>query len=179
MINKYAAKKYCKEDISLIENYDKAIADTTQVWHCHHRDEVKVLPSGMTVICSRQNLIENDRYYNCPANELIFLTKSEHLKLHGAYKTTDHRRKIAEANKNKKLSEETRRKLSESHKGQKHSEESYNKMSESKKGKTHSNFGKVFIEHYGITCTDNIKLYAKEYTFYKYHGHFSWEDKHD
>ena len=37
MINEKRAKSYCKDDISLIENYDKAIADNTQVWHCHHR----------------------------------------------------------------------------------------------------------------------------------------------
>ena len=30
-------KKYCCEDPSLIENYDKAIADTTQTWEIHHR----------------------------------------------------------------------------------------------------------------------------------------------
>ena len=74
---------YCKDDdISLIENYDKAIADTTQTWICHHRDEVKVLPSGIKVYRSVDDLIENGRYYHCPANELIFLTKEEHNKLH-------------------------------------------------------------------------------------------------
>ena len=40
MINEHNAKKFCKEDISKIENYDKAIADTTQVWDCHHRTEI-------------------------------------------------------------------------------------------------------------------------------------------
>lgn len=30
--------KYCREDISLIENYDKAIADKSKKrWVCHHR----------------------------------------------------------------------------------------------------------------------------------------------
>ena len=47
MIMEYNAKQYCCEDITLIENYDKAIADETQVWDCHHRDEVRILPSGM------------------------------------------------------------------------------------------------------------------------------------
>ena len=82
MICIYAVKKYCKEDPSMIENYDKAIADKTHTWDCHHRDEIRTLPSGMVVYRSRKELIENDRYYNCPANELIFLTKSEHNKLH-------------------------------------------------------------------------------------------------
>lgn len=75
-------KKFCKEDPSMIENYDKAIADNTQTWHCHHRDEIRTLPSGIKVYRSKQELIENGRYYNCPANELIFLTNAEHIKLH-------------------------------------------------------------------------------------------------
>lgn len=76
------AKSYCKDDISLIENYDKAIADTTQIWECHHRDEIKVLPSGITVLRNKEDLIAEDRYYDCPANELIFLTKKEHVRIH-------------------------------------------------------------------------------------------------
>lgn len=39
MINENKARKYCKEDIKKIKNYDLAIADTTQVWHCHHMTE--------------------------------------------------------------------------------------------------------------------------------------------
>ena len=31
MISK-VVKRYCCEDISLIENYDKAVADNTQIW---------------------------------------------------------------------------------------------------------------------------------------------------
>lgn len=167
MINKYNTKRFCKEDISKIENYDKAINDTTQMWHCHHRDEVKVLPSGMTIVRSKQELIENGRYYNCPANELIFLTKSEHSRLHkkGQILSEEHRRKISEAKKGKLRSEETRRKISESQKGK----SSWNKS------KTTSTFGKAFQEHYGITKCDNEKLYSKEYSFYKYYGKFSWK----
>lgn len=82
MISIRHVKEYCKEDITLIENYDKAIADTTQTWVCHHRDEVKVLPSGIKVIRTIEELKENGRYYGCPANELIFLTKSEHNTVH-------------------------------------------------------------------------------------------------
>lgn len=74
--------KFCKEDPSMIENYYKAIADETQTWHCHHRDEIRTLPSGMVVIRSKEELIENGRYYHCPANELIFLRHADHSKLH-------------------------------------------------------------------------------------------------
>ena len=38
MISRY--EHYCRGDISKIENYDKAIADTKTVWHCHHRREL-------------------------------------------------------------------------------------------------------------------------------------------
>ena len=40
MINFEWAKKFCKDDISLIENFDKAISDSNQTWDCHHRREI-------------------------------------------------------------------------------------------------------------------------------------------
>lgn len=166
MINERQAKKFCKEDISKIENYDKAMSDTTQTWHCHHRDEIRFLPSGMIALRSTQELIENGRYYNCPANELIFLTKGEHMCIH---------------QKNRSYSEETCKKLSEAHKGKKLSKDHRRKISESmknkNKGKIISEFSKAFKEHYGITRNNNAKLYRKEHYFYKCHGIFSWEVK--
>ena len=189
MINEIQTKKYCKEDIYKIENYEKAFTDKTQVWDCHHRNEVKVLPNGIKVIRSKQDLIENGLYYNCNANELIFLTKEEHRNLHfkGRKHSEESRRKMSEAKKGKKLSEETRRKLSKAfkgkpspNKGKTFSEEWRRNLSEAHKGKTHkgittSIFGKAFYEHYGLTESDDIKLYMKEYGFYKYYGKFSWE----
>lgn len=68
-------RKYCYEDISKIENYDKAIADKIQTWHCHHRLEIMMN-------CGIKELKNNGYYYNRPANELIFLTKQEHMSLH-------------------------------------------------------------------------------------------------
>ena len=153
MIDEYRAKLYCKENISKIKNYDKAIADTTQVWHCHHMTET-------WWNCTKKDLIKNECYYNRKACELIFLTKSEHSRLH---------------RKGKILSKEHRRKICESHKGLKQSEETCIKISESLKGKPNSIFGKAFKERYGMTNSDNRKLYSKEYIFYKRHGHFSWE----
>ena len=40
MINIEKAKRYCKDDIRKIENYDLAITDITQTWICHHRLEL-------------------------------------------------------------------------------------------------------------------------------------------
>ena len=128
MISKRSAKAFCKDDISLIENYDKAIADKSQVWHCHHRRET---------IFSRKDLIEIGEYYNRPACELIFLTSLEHYRLHNIGKSlsAETRKKMSEANKGKHHSAETRKKLSEANKGKHHSEETRKKLSEANKGK--------------------------------------------
>lgn len=75
MISK-KAKKYCY-DYTKIENYDKAISDKDETWDCHHRSEI--LPCGNF---SRDTLKKYGLYYNRQAEELIFLTHSEHTKLH-------------------------------------------------------------------------------------------------
>ena len=67
-------KRYCKDDISLIENYDKAI-NSKERWDCHHR-----LETDLDV--SQQYLKDHGLYYNRPASELIFLTCEEHTALH-------------------------------------------------------------------------------------------------
>lgn len=76
------SKRMCCEDLSLVENYDLAVNDESVTWVIHHRDEYKVLPSGIEVWRSKKELKENGRYFKCPANELIFLTPSDHAKLH-------------------------------------------------------------------------------------------------
>ena len=118
-------KKYCCEDVSLIENYDKAIADKENTWVCHHRDEIRVLPSGMKVIRSPKELKENGRYYNCPANELIFMTRNDHNALHSANRSKDSLKKLSENTskyharywKGKKKSPEHTAKAAEAHRG--------------------------------------------------------------
>ena len=129
MINEKLAKRYCKEDLSKIKNYDKAIADTTQVWHCHHMTET-------WWNCTAKELIENECYYNRKACELIFLTHAEHTRLHmkGKTVTNETRRKMSEAKKGKTNSAEHRRNISESMKGIVRSEDTRKKMSEAKKG---------------------------------------------
>lgn len=127
MISESCIKKYCCEDISLIENYDKAIKDKTQTWHCHHKAEI--LPCGRF---TTNDLKKFNLYYDRPANELIFLTRSIHRSLHWT---------------GRKVSLSTRKKLSEIFKvlclgekngmyGKKHSEESKQKMSVNLRGKT-------------------------------------------
>ena len=142
MINE-GVKKYCKDDISLIENYDKAVKDKEQTWDCHHRRELET---------SRKDLIKIGEYFNRPARELIFLTHSVHRALHnkgnkyrlGKHHNDETRRKISIANKGikrKSLTEETKQKIAESlkgkttwNKGKHHSEETKQKMSDAMKG---------------------------------------------
>ena len=147
MINEKQAKKFCKEDISKIKNYDKAIADTTQTWDCHHMTET-------WWNCSMKELIENACYYHRKACELIFLTHEEHMSLHmkgrtneknpfyGKHHSEETIRKISERMicnnhmKGKHHSEETRKKIAEKLKGRKLSEETRKKVSVAIKGKT-------------------------------------------
>lgn len=148
MINERNAHEYCRDDISKIENYDKAIADDTQTWHLHHRLELTL--DGEFALSSEQ-LKMHDMYYNRPYYELIFLTPAEHMRLHhkdennplyGKHHTEETRRKISEATKDennpfygKHHSEDTKRKISEATKGKHLSKETRRKISEARKGK--------------------------------------------
>lgn len=137
-------KSYCKEYWK-IENYEQAISDN-QKWHCHHKLEIEMN-------MSQKQLIENNLYYNRPPEELILLTKSEHISMHASNRkgeknpmwgkklSEEHKRKLREAlkgekngmygkapwNKDKKLSEETKQKISETKKGKPRSEETRRK----------------------------------------------------
>lgn len=142
MISETRAKSFCREDISLIENYQEAIDDKETMWHCHHRDEIRFLPSGMIALRSKQELIENGRYYSCPANELIFMRSKEHRALHSHHQkcSDETKEKLRKFNLGKtsprkgvKLSEETKAKLRAANLGKKHTEEERKKISEANK----------------------------------------------
>ena len=130
---KHEFEKYCK-DYKNIENYEKALADNFKGWHCHHRLETHT-PEGerREVDIPKKELIALGMYYRRPAEELIFLTRSEH----DAY-----RKGKTAWNKGKKMSEEYCRKNSESHKGKHPSEETRRKIAEAKKGKPSNSKGK-------------------------------------
>ena len=121
MICEYYAKKYCCEDLSLIENYDKAIADTTQTWECHH-----ILGEQY----SKKYLKENGLYENRPACEFRFMTKLDHNRLHtkgvpkpylkGIPLSEEHKKAIGEAQRGipkGPMSEATKKAISETLKG--------------------------------------------------------------
>lgn len=91
MINVKQAKWMCCEDISMIRGYERAVNDNTQMYDLHHLEGV---------FYTSDELKKMGRYYKQPAMALIFLTKSEHQKIHGVFRDT---------------SMQTRKKLSESH----------------------------------------------------------------
>lgn len=94
-------KCYCRHP-ELIENYDKAIADTTQTWEVHHRLEC----------CFTQKFLEEmSLYYDVEPEALIFLTHKEHCKI------DSFRKRCSESRKGKMHSEEHKRKISEAQKG--------------------------------------------------------------
>ena len=97
MICESQTRKYCCEDISKIENYDKAIADSTQMWECHHKAEI--LPCGKYSI---EDLEKFDLYWKQPADRLIFLDGTCHRQMHAI---------------GRKHSKETCEKISKAHQG--------------------------------------------------------------
>lgn len=124
MINKYRfiIKKngepdsicYCRKP-ELIENYDKAIADTTQTWNCHHRKEE---------LYSQKELKERNEYFDVSPEDLIFLTVAEHHKIDSKCKRVSEAHKgLLAGSKNPMFghhhSEESKRKISESQKNRK------------------------------------------------------------
>lgn len=132
MIDEKQVKKYCIEDISLIENYYEAIT-SNEKWDCHHRLEIQD-DKVMTV----DELKKAGLYYNRSASELTFMKHTEHVSLHkkgdknpfyenrlinpmfGKHHSKETKRRLSEANKGeknpmygKRLSEETKQKIRE------------------------------------------------------------------
>lgn len=111
MINKkfFIRKLYCKkEDLPLVENYEQALNDPINMWDCHHRLETHWSNGEpRTVEISQKELKALDMYYNRPPEELIFLPKSEHLRLHCTFK-------VGKKIKGHSISDETKEKISQS-----------------------------------------------------------------
>lgn len=132
MISK-VVKRYCCEDISLIENYDKAVADNTQIWQCHHR--LEITKEG---IFSPKELIDKNLYYNRPASELIFLTKLEHNRLHEKnlkFEVLNERKERWKDSQYRKHMSDVHKGKTPGNKGMSMSDEFRLRVSNSKKGK--------------------------------------------
>lgn len=76
-------RRYVKDGrIELVENYELAKADNFEGWVIHHKDGIRELSLGIKVYRSKDELIENGRYLDCPPNELIWMTLEEHSRIH-------------------------------------------------------------------------------------------------
>lgn len=152
-VNVLNSNAFCVEDITNIENYEKAL-NSEEMYVCHHRLETHTSDGERRKVnISKEELIALCMYYHRPAKELIFMTKCEHTRLHNEYKkgensgfygkrhSVETKQKIAESmkgntwNKGKSKSEEHKQKIAESNKGKRHSDESYKRASEKMKGR--------------------------------------------
>ena len=150
MIYERSVKLFCCEDISKIENYEKAV-NSPESWHCHHRLETHNSDGERRLVdISRKELIALDRYWHRPASELIFLTSAEHKRLHLKGKPAWNKGQPA-WNKGKHRSEETKRKISEAMKGKLKGRPSPNK------GKPAWNKGKQLSEEYKAKMSAALK----------------------
>lgn len=125
MINIGLASAYCRDYITEIENYKQANKDASTTWVCHHKKEIEL---NLSV----QELKEKGLYYYRPADELIFLTPSEHSKLHAKdpnapFHSKESLRKMGQSLKGKPKSEAHRKHISESKKGKPTNKPAWNK----------------------------------------------------
>ena len=146
-------EKYCT-DYTKIENYEEAVKSPLK-YDLHHRREISESKSA-------SDLIAENLYYGRPPEELVFLERGEHMRLHKAnlseetrkrmsdamkgnqntlarHHSEETKQKISENNsrywKGKRLSVESRQRMSEAHKGEHFSEEHKQKLSIARKGR--------------------------------------------
>ena len=127
--------KFCYE-LENVENYELAKRDNFKGWVIHHRLEThfsdgSIRPNKCNITVDE--LKELDMYYNRPADELIFMKKSEHIKLHcllntnfkplygnkhtlGFHPSAESKAKMSKAAKNVVHTQEWNKKVSESQK---------------------------------------------------------------
>ena len=128
-----------------IENYELAKADDFKGWDIHHRLETHTSDGERRLVdLSHKELKALGMYYDRPAEELIYLRRIEHTRLHhkGKHRSEEAKQKMSVSHKGKQLSEEHKRKISEAKKGKHRSEETKMRISESHKGKNNPNYGK-------------------------------------
>lgn len=80
-VNRQIARVICRDDLSKIENYDRALADKNFAWPCHHRLELTLDGENAH---TAQELERLGMYRNRPYYELIFLPQDLHGRIHKA-----------------------------------------------------------------------------------------------
>ena len=99
-------KKYCI-DIENVENYEKAVTDNFKGWTIHHRLETHTSDGERRLVdLTASELMALDMYWHRPASELVFLMRSEHMKLHNVGASTRFKIGQEPPNKGSHLSEE-------------------------------------------------------------------------
>jgi len=176
--------RYCCEDPTAIENFEKAISNL-KLWDCHHRLEDK----GYT----RKQLKAAGLYWKRPASELILLLHSDHTRLHmrgsrnpnyGRTFTDIHRQHLRESHtgvKNQNFgqshSAEWNRKIGDSQRGEKgywygvkRSKSDCNRISEGlfTRWKAHTTARVLAIKH---KVANHEKLTKSDYCFRSRHKH--------
>ena len=75
------------EDVTKVENYELAFADNFKNWVMHHRLETHNSDGEKRLVqITAEELKALDMYYNSPAEELIWLTRAEHINIHRSQK---------------------------------------------------------------------------------------------
>lgn len=169
MISIDKVKLYCREDISLIENYEEAI-NSSEKWECHHK---------LGLNKSKQELISMNLYYDRPASELMFIKQGEHRALHNSILKLGN----IPWNKGKTdiYSVETRNKMGAKKgsvpwmKGKHHSEEAKRKLSEAHNGLTSPTKGKKYNRYKCLTSDGQIKIMPIN-VIHRYHWEIIKED---
>lgn len=132
----FICKEYWK-----IENYEQA-ANDKKMWDCHHRIEIS--EDGLHTIYSQNDIKRLGLQQDRQPEELIFLTRSEHMKLHR--NTIEEKERNSMATTGHAVSDETREKLRKMFKGRVVTEEWKKKISDSLSGENHPLFGKHLSE---------------------------------
>lgn len=138
----YIQLKYCKDDISKIENYELAKADNFKDWDIHHRLEFTV---NGEFAHSSNSLKRLGMYYNRPYFELIFIRTSEHMRLHATIRSEYTLKKMSKSLSEykgelnnfygHKHSDETKRKIGNANRGRKRTQEMKEHQSKLRQGK--------------------------------------------
>lgn len=168
MISLKHVKRFCCDDLSLIENYDEAMNDKTQIWDCHHKLEIELN-------LSRDELIEKDLYDNRPASELIFLTHEEHTRIHKTGELNPHYGKEGTF-KGHSHQEETKQVLSIKAKEQWSDPNFVELIKEQRKGTNQGEENPAFGRRWMVNGKDRAYPKPEEFEYYKSKGyHFGYK----
>ena len=126
--------RYCCEDVALIEGYIPEL-ERTQKMVLHHRLESHDSSGNLRAeFLTMSELKELGMYYSRLAKELIWLTETEHKRLHANNETKQQRLRLSKVHLGKALTEETKSKLRAKATGKHHKEATKQKIHNIRQG---------------------------------------------